>query len=499
MPERRPAELMPGIQPQAIVVGAGIAGTAAALELATAGISFVGIERAAEPGGTARRGGIGTSIAGSPYQRQMGIDDNWELAVADLRAEGNDPDPAWSRFYYRRAVADVYGWFDGLGVTFDRVTRHEGDSAARWHLPLGAGVRVMDAAWQKLAALGGADGWRFGVSVRDLLRDGDKVVGVRVEDANGKRADMVGGAVLLAVGGFAGNAQMGRRASPRFAGVERFLAGGNPDSQGELHRIVERHGGLLDKMQDVYAYANATPDYRDPSGVRGVVVRGIRNCIWVNREARRFHDEDLYITGRSAVDDLLKQPGQTCWVILDEAALPEVMIQDHYQAPGTETPHQTAARHIAHSPHFRSAGTLDQLAREIAMRPEALAATVADWNGLLRSGAAIDPLTGRRLEALRPLGQGRWVAVPFFPMLRKTLGGVATDLKCRVLDVNRKPIPGLFAAGELTGMGGGGMAGWRALEGLTAGGSLFSGRIAGRWAARLARRSRSGPGGQDFA
>jgi predicted oxidoreductase len=65
-------------------------------------------------------------------------------------------------------------------------------------------------------------------------------------------------------------------------------------------------------------------------------------------------------------------------------------------------------------------------------------------------------------------------------LTRKTLGGLKTDLSGRVLQANDQPVPGLYAAGEVTGFGGGGMHGYRALEGTFLGGCLFSGRTAGR-------------------
>lgn len=79
---------------------------------------------------------------------------------------------------------------------------------------------------------------------------------------------------------------------------------------------------------------------------------------------------------------------------------------------------------------------------------------------------------------------GPLIAVRLRTLTRKTLGGLLTDLDARVLDSSGRPISGLFAAGEAAGFGGGGMHGHRSLEGTFLGGCLFSGRIAGRAAAR---------------
>jgi uncharacterized protein len=82
---------------------------------------------------------------------------------------------------------------------------------------------------------------------------------------------------------------------------------------------------------------------------------------------------------------------------------------------------------------------------------------------------------------------GPLIAVRLNILTRKTLGGLQTDLSGRVLGSSARPVPGLFAAGEVAGFGGGGMHGYRSLEGSFLGGCLFGGRQAGRAAARLAR------------
>jgi predicted oxidoreductase len=74
------------------------------------------------------------------------------------------------------------------------------------------------------------------------------------------------------------------------------------------------------------------------------------------------------------------------------------------------------------------------------------------------------------------------MAIREFIISRKSMGGLQTDLACRVLDRAGRPLPGLYAAGESAGFGGGGMNGKRGLEGTFLGGCLLGGRIAGRTA-----------------
>ena len=82
---------------------------------------------------------------------------------------------------------------------------------------------------------------------------------------------------------------------------------------------------------------------------------------------------------------------------------------------------------------------------------------------------------------------GPLIAVRLSILTRKTLGGLETDLSSRVLADSGTPVPGLYAAGEVAGFGGGGMHGYRSLEGTFLGGCIFSGRVAGRAAAEATR------------
>jgi predicted oxidoreductase len=89
-----------------------------------------------------------------------------------------------------------------------------------------------------------------------------------------------------------------------------------------------------------------------------------------------------------------------------------------------------------------------------------------------------------RLHKLLDPAAGPLIAVRLHILTRKTLGGLQTDLDSRVIGADGRPMPGLYAAGEVAGFGGGGVHGYRALEGTFLGGCIFSGRVAGRAVAR---------------
>jgi predicted oxidoreductase len=105
---------------------------------------------------------------------------------------------------------------------------------------------------------------------------------------------------------------------------------------------------------------------------------------------------------------------------------------------------------------------------------------------------AREVLSERLVRVARPApilnpADGPLIAVRLSILTRKSLGGLETDLQARVLRADGEPMPGLYAAGEVAGFGGGGAHGYRALEGTFLGGCLFGGRVAGRAAAAAAR------------
>jgi predicted oxidoreductase len=131
-----------------------------------------------------------------------------------------------------------------------------------------------------------------------------------------------------------------------------------------------------------------------------------------------------------------------------------------------------------------------RLERQIAARDDAMASAPMQDQQIHAIRAARHYIGDRLIRVAQPhrLLDPRarpLVAVRLHILTRKTLGGLQTDLSGRVLGSAGKPVPGLYAAGEVAGFGGGGMHGYRSLEGTFLGGCLFSGRTAGRAAAAI--------------
>jgi succinate dehydrogenase/fumarate reductase flavoprotein subunit len=159
----------------------------------------------------------------------------------------------------------------------------------------------------------------------------------------------------------------------------------------------------------------------------------------------------------------------------------------YYQQDGTAVRDvEKVAELLEISPYISRGSTLEGLAKDMNIPVDTLKETIDRYNLHIDSGVEEDPDFGRPLAGRQKIEQPPFYALNYAPLARKNFGGVKTDLRCQVLDKNYQIIDRLFAAGELAGMAGGHINGKKGLEGTMLGPCLFSGRIAGAWAAQVA-------------
>ena len=349
---------------------------------------------------------------------------------------------------------------------------HEGNAVPRWHAPRGGGAEVV----RRLVAAAEERGVeiRCDARVSALLTEDGAVTGVEV-DGEAVRAD----AVLVATGGFTGSPELVERHGPDAGPGGRVLLGGAPSATGDGLGLLGSVGAAFVGLDRLWLYPYGTPDDLDPTGTRGMAARGVRNEIWVNADGRRFHDENLR-GGATGTPALLAQRPATCWSIFDDDEARLLTLTHPGYGTDEEPDRAAVAAFLERSPFAHRAATLAGLARSAGLPAEALEATVRDYNEAFGRDPPRGDAHGRDLAGLRPIDRPPYAALQCFPMARKCLGGVRTDLSCRVQGVTGGPIAGLYAAGEVAGMAGGHINGRAALEGTMFGPSLLSGRIAGR-------------------
>lgn len=462
------------------VIGGGAAGIAAGLEALEAGADVLVVEQFPDPGGTAVISGGGCLAVRTPLQEQAGIDDSTDQAFEDwLSWGGPGVDPVWARYYIEHSRDDVYFWAEENGVTWSGLKQHEGNSVPRWVQPEQGGVGMMRALIARYRTKGG----RFltSTTARRLRFKSRGVCGIETRTDAGHPVHIASTAVIVATGGFASNLDLVRRERSDLAG-DRILVGSGPGATGSGHQLVAEAGGTCTHMDRIWFYAYATPDPRDPSGSRGFVIRNVPGYVWVNQQGVRFHDESLS-GGKTGTRAVLAQRPRHCWAIVDASMTSTIDVVDPYYHPEGVTSRARIDALIETSPYIKKGASLENLAAAIGVPSAPFVESITRYNRAFSDGLAREPEHGKPLKGSRPLAAPPFYAIQMFPLARKTLGGVRTDLRCRVLDEHSNPVVGLYAAGEVAGMAGGHINGEAALEGTMLGPSLFSGRVAGGWAA----------------
>jgi predicted oxidoreductase len=466
------------------IIGAGGGGMAAGIEARDAGARVIAFEKAAAPGGAAIVSGGGCLIVGSPLQKEAGIEDTPDLAFNDwMKWGGPSADEVWARYYIEHTLHDLYHWAETLGVKWVDMKPQEGNSVMRWTRAERSGLGLTTHLIDGFKARGGEI--VTNTKITGVKTDSGRVTSIEgVNSETGDMIDVTAKIVLVTSGGFNSNLDMVLEARPEL-GNEKIMEGSGRGSTGDGHKLVRDLGGYLTHMDHIWFYVYATPDYLDPAQRRGLVCRQIPGYIWVNQQGKRFHNE-ARSGGNSASPAMLAQNPRHAWAIVDRTMASGLEVADPYYRDGDKVSRPMVEELLANSPYIKKADTLEALAAEIGVDPSTFLDTIASYNKACEQGLENEPNFGKPLQLSKVFDTAPYFAIQFFPLARKNFGGIKTDIKCRVLDKHFDPIRGLYAAGESCGMAGGHINGRAGLEGTMLGPSIFSGRVAGGWAAEEA-------------
>jgi len=458
----KPPPPPPVMQDPIIVVGAGAAGLAAAVEAAGAGARVVLIDRSTVFGGHAVDSDGGVAMVGTPLQQAVRLTDTPALAAEDLMTSGQDADEDWVRRYAERSRPDVYDWLTAMGVEFTGVIQLPGNRVARYHRTRDGGLGLVAAMYRNALALGVE--LRTSEDVNDLIIDEGRVVGVRTRGIRDGRDRMRRAtAVILATGGFESDLERVRQNWPRgTTPPDRVLTGSGRNSRGDGIDLARQARAALHRMDHQWNIATGLPDPRNPDGERGLEAV-VPRSIWLNRLGRRFVDENAGV--RVTYPAVLHQPGGYFLAVVDADGARALSIA----APDWGDPGRIDREVLQNSLLVARGNDLRALARAAGIPSARLRRAVAVLNA---SGGPF------RIE------RAPFYAIRLFPLARTSLGGVAVDENAQVVNQDGDPVPGLYAAGEVTGYAG--INGRAALEGTLLGPSVLMGRIAGRSAAARA-------------
>ena len=487
-----------------VVIGAGGAGMTAAMTAADAGQKVVILESQAMVGGNSARATGGMNAAKTVYQDENEFDqaagvektlataaekyadnetitalaktvseqwaayqanptgyfDSVELMELDTMVGGkgiNDPELVETLC---EGTADAIDWLDENGITLHNVSSFGGASVKRIHRPVNEEGKVVSVGAYMIPLLQENCEKRgidivLNTTVDTILTDANgAAVGVSGTDKDGNTVVVNAKSVILATGGFGANLDMVTQYKPELAGFMTTNAAG---AQGQGIEMATAIGAGTVDMDQIQIHPTVE------ANTAALITEGLRGdgAILVNANGERFVDEVGTRDVVSAAE--IAQPGSYSWLIVDQAMADASSVIQGYIKKG----------------YTKTGATYEELAKELDVDPAAFANTMETWNGYVE--AKNDPDFGRTSFA-NPLNNGPYYAIKVTAGVHHTMGGVTINSATEVLKEDGTVIPGLFAAGEVTG----GVHGANRLGGTAVADFVVFGRIAGESAANYA-------------
>ncbi len=462
----------PTADAEVIIVGAGLSGLSAAIELGRAGVRTLVVDMNSMAGGHAVMAG-GIAMVGTPVQARAGIEDSPDLAYDDWMEWTDDGDPEWTRFYAENSRELIYDWVTEMGVEFVRASAAHGNSVPRFHFTRDRAIYLILPMFRTALELPEIV-FAWNTRVDGLLVENNRVAGITGRNLrSGEEVTLRAPNVILATGGF--ESDLDRVLSnwtPGLPEPQRILIGASYSATGSGHDIAAAAGAALTKMNRHYIYINGVVSPRDPERIHALT-GGNDDALWLNAEGRRFTNELGF--DKAILVDLLNQEGSTYWAIFDEATREEFGVRG---AAWLKSP--MPGHPILDDPDAATkADSLEALAAVTGLPADALIASVDRFNALIDQG--VDEDFGRfgAGDELPPrIEQPPFYAVQMFPMTRKSMGGVAVDRQARALDGQGNVFPGLYAVGEINGSVG--INGSHGMDGMFLGPAIVTGRLAGQ-------------------
>ena len=451
-----------------VVIGAGGAGFSAAITARNAGANVVLLEKMPAVGGNSLISGAEMNVAKNWVQPKLGInDDSPELHAQDTFKGGDGKGDMKVINVMTHEALDAAKWCrDYLGVRFedDNLFFFGGHSRKRALIPVGHTGTEFIAKFQAKAD-------ELGIPVitnmkaEELIKNKDgRVVGVKATMDGSEYTFNAKGGVVLATGGFGANPEMVKKYNPKID--ERFKTTDAPGTTGEALYMAERAGAQLVNMGYIQTYPICDPI---SGAIELIADARFDGAIMLNQEGKRFVEE---LQRRDVLSEaILNQTGRYCWVLWnDKIGSISNTVKAHaneYEA-FTKQGIMTTCDDLKCIADFTKI-PFDQL-RKTVKRVSDMAGKGNDKDFNHRSG-------------LVDMQQGKYYVIKAVPSTHHTMGGVRINEKAEALTAEGKVIPGLWAAGEVTGV----THGTNRLGGNAYTDIIVFGRIAGEAAAKAAK------------
>ena len=449
--EIRPSEK----QYDVIIVGAGGAGLSAAVMAAREGASVAVLEKMSEPGGNTVRATAMYNCVDDKLQHPLGIYDSEEDFYDETYNGGyQKAKPELVRILTSQADEGKL-FLEELGLQFDTVIDNcLGGKIARGHYSLAHnGTDYVQVLWQACNDLG-VD-FYLNTKANELIMAQDSVIGVEAYRKGETIEFYANNGVVLASGGFGQNVEMRMYYNRNLTG--ELLCSNAPGATGDGIIMASKIGASLINMEYIELYPMG--DSYD-GGLRNSIPNVINKGILVNQQGQRFVRED---GARDVLSQaILDQKGSYAYSIVDDDF--EIFADDRSYLEG-----------LVLMGYVEKANSIDELAQLIDIDADILINTIDQYN---QSVALQSDCLGRE-TLINAIDKPPFYANMKKPTIHHTLGGIEINEMAQVLNQDKQPINGLFAAGEVTG----GIHGANRLGGNSFPDMIVFGRIAGKNAA----------------
>ena len=401
-----------------VIVGAGTAGLPAAIVAAEEGAKVVILELMSYCASSLALINFGPAFAGTDEQKAAGIQDSPEQFYKDgVELAKGDPE-FWKLF--TDLHLDVYRWCKTLGMKFEAPLR-----GGRTHLSKGT---EMLRCLERTAKEKGAEILFLRRATR-LITDPktSRVLGLKVRAKDKEQNFKANRAVILATGGFGQNKEMVGEYGPEYVDCFPKMPPGHLGDGLKMGLAVG--AGTANLGGAVISSGSADPETKEGAAIPG--------SINVNVNGKRYHNENDPVRFYGLMTrDGMRQPGGLYWVVYDE----EMRKLPTRFRRGRTNPHQ--------------ADTIEELAKKAGIDPEGLKETIEKYNSDIKS-VGYDTVFGRRpageIQTLPTIDTPPFYAVRLAPTTTSFKGGLKVNTNCQVINQYDEVIPGLYAAGEVTG------------------------------------------------
>ena len=451
-----------------VVIGAGGAGFSAAITAKNAGANVVLLEKMPAVGGNSLISGAEMNVARNWVQPKLGInDDSPELHAQDTFKGGDGKGDMKVINVMTHEALDAAKWCrDYLGVRFedDNLFFFGGHSRKRALIPVGHTGTEFIAKFQAKAD-------ELGIPVitnmkaEELIKDKDgRVVGVKATMDGSEYTFNAKGGVVLATGGFGANPEMVKKYNPKID--ERFKTTDAPGTTGEALYMAERAGAQLVNMGYIQTYPICDPI---SGAIELIADARFDGAIMLNQEGKRFVEE---LQRRDVLSEaILNQTGRYCWVLWND---------NIGKISNTVKAHANEYEAFTKQGVMATCDDLKCIADFTKIPFDQLQKTVKRVSDMAGKGNDKD---FNHRSGLVDMQQGKYYVIKAVPSTHHTMGGVRINEKAEALTAEGKVIPGLWAAGEVTGV----THGTNRLGGNAYTDIIVFGRIAGEAAAKAAK------------